>query len=610
MWPRLATTSKIVPKWEWFHRSGAFFCALLLSGGLVLLQAFIGGRVLLFLFPGLAVIAAAALVGAALTTRPKARPDFFCLGATGIFCGYVLVRAFASPSYFARPDLFSVAGALAVYGLTATVITSASMRSGIIVSLLGFALVHVLIGFIQFNRGDNFMLISFLQRADYGQRASGFYVCPNHLAGLLEVLGIFATSFLCWSRWPVWAKLLLAYATAICYVGLALTGSRGGYLSAMASIAVFAGLSLFILRAAHQRHWWKYATAALIGVALLLTTGTLLIRRSNFLTERAGNIVDTKNMRVQLWRAALQQWRLQPIVGTGSGTYRFYGRQFRDKEIQTDPVDVHNDYLHLLCEYGIVGALGFLLFFGAHARKGFCDVRHSTRSIAAGGRHPLSNRLAISLGALSAIAAYVVHSIFDFNLHIPANAALMAFVFALVANAENTHHRLEKTRSVPFAAPRLTLAFLGIMLLIQSIRLFRGEFYSECARVALRDEDPTNSIKFAQKALEFEQRDPEPFFYLGRAIIALANRSNEPVDRAIAYQPAADALEKARKLAPMDGTYALSLAFAYDEMGRFADAEKTYAIARLQDPNSQAVTQLYNAHRRTWERANAGDASL
>ncbi len=609
MWPKLATTSKIVPKWEWFHRSGAFFCALLLSCGLVLLQAFIGGRVLLFLFPGLALIAAAALVGAALSTRPKARPDIFCLGATGIFCGYVLVRAFASPSYFARPDLFSVAGALAVYGLTATVITSSSIRSGIIAALLGFALVHVIVGFIQFNRGDNFMLISFLQRADYGQRASGFYVCPNHLAGLLEVLGIFGISFVCWSRWPVWAKLLLAYASAVCYVGLVLTGSRGGYLSAMASIAVFAGLSLIILRAAHRGHWWKYATAAVVGVALLLTTGTLLIRRSNFLTERAGNIVDTKNMRVQLWRAALQQWRLQPIVGTGSGTYRFYGRQFRDKEVQTDPVDVHNDYLHLLCEYGIVGALGFVLFFGAHARQGFHNVRHSTRSIASGGRHLFSNRLAISLGALSAIAAYVVHSIFDFNLHIPANAALMAFVFALVANPENMH-RLQKARPAPFAPPRVTLAILGLVLLIQSLRLLRGEYYSECARVALRDEDPANSIKFAHKALEFDQRNPEPFFYLGRAIIALANRSEQPIDRAAAYQPATNAFEKARQLAPMDGTYALSLAFAYDEMGRFADAESTYAIARTQDPNSQAVAQLYDAHRRMWERANVGTPSL
>src|SRR5450755_2801436 len=135
-----------------FYRSGTFFCALFVTTGLASLQALIGGRRLLFLFPGLALIGIAALIGVAMVGRSKARPDFACLCATGIFCGYILVRALASPAYFARPDLFSVVGALLVYGLTATIITSSSARSAIIAALLGFALVHVLIGFIQFNR--------------------------------------------------------------------------------------------------------------------------------------------------------------------------------------------------------------------------------------------------------------------------------------------------------------------------------------------------------------------------------------------------------------------------------------------------------------------------
>ena len=93
------------------------------------------------------------------------------------------------------------------------------------------------------------MLIPFLQRADYGHRASGFYVCPNHLAGVLEVLGIIGLSITCWSRWPVWSKLLIGYLVCVCYAGVALTGSRGGYLSVAASLIVFAILSLTALSA-------------------------------------------------------------------------------------------------------------------------------------------------------------------------------------------------------------------------------------------------------------------------------------------------------------------------------------------------------------------------
>src|SRR5205809_665038 len=88
--------------------------------------------------------------------------------------------------------------------------------------LAAAALLTVLVGAIQFRDGNNFMPIEFLQRVDYGRRASGFYVCPNHLAGALEVLGIFGMSIVCWSRFPVWGKLLIGYASGICYVGVLL----------------------------------------------------------------------------------------------------------------------------------------------------------------------------------------------------------------------------------------------------------------------------------------------------------------------------------------------------------------------------------------------------
>ena len=39
------------------------------------------------------------------------------------------------------------------------------------------------------------------------RRASGLYVDPDHLAGLLEVLGILGLSVACWSRLPGWAKV-------------------------------------------------------------------------------------------------------------------------------------------------------------------------------------------------------------------------------------------------------------------------------------------------------------------------------------------------------------------------------------------------------------------
>lgn len=578
------------------HRSTGLFPALLLGAGLVTLQILIGGTVLVFCFPGICLIGAATLLAVATSARPRTKTNSLCLCATAIFFGYILVRAWQSPAYIARLDLFSVVGALAVYGLTATM-TSTRARAAIVASLLGLAVVEVLIGLLQFSRGDNFMLIPFLQRADYGPRASGFLVCPNHLAGFLEAVGIFGLSLICWSRWPLWSKLLVAYATGACYVGIILTGSRGGGLSALASLLAFGLVSLVVLRRKRVGSWWKFGLIGLVALSMLAGTAGFFIQRNGYLKQRAGNVLETNNIRVELWRAALKQWELDPAFGTGAGTYRFYGRQFRTEQMQADPIHVHNDYLHLLCEYGLVGLAGFLLFFSVHLRQGWRSLSRS----ASGGGALLSNRRALTIGALAAIAAYVVHSAFDFNLHIPANAILLAFVFGLLANPDIAH-RSDTPPSTWAIFPRIVTAALGAILLVQSARLFPGEYYGERARAALRDEDPVASIRLAHQALEYEKANPDLFFYLGRASNAAAHQPEQAEQAPALHKQAIAAYQEAQRLAPLDGTYPLDLAFTYDEVGRFPEAEVMYAAARTRDPRSINVQRLYQVHLNLLER--------
>ncbi len=242
----------------------------------------------------------------------------------------MLGRAFLSPvPYLARFDIYPILAGLIVYLVTSCVLTDARTRLSILACLLAAALVHVLVGAIQFRNGDNFMLIPFLQRFDYGRRASGLYVCPNHLAGLLEVLGVFGLSITIWSRWPAWSKLLIGYATAMCYAGVILTGSRGGYLSTLASLLVFVVLSARILSAAGSSLQRRIGLAGFCLAIIAFTAIFSLIHESDYLTDRTRSVADNKNIRLEYWQAALDQWKLSPLIGTGSRTYLFYGRHFR-----------------------------------------------------------------------------------------------------------------------------------------------------------------------------------------------------------------------------------------------------------------------------------------
>jgi len=361
----------------------------------------------------------------------------------------------------------------------------------------------------------------------------------------------------------------------------------------------FGLLSVIVLRAAGGKVLLRLGGIGLLTLTAALVAAALLVHQSGYLSDRAGTIIDTKNMRLDLWRAALAQWKVDPLLGIGSGTYRFYGRQFRTEQMQLDPNDVHNDYLHLLCEYGLVGAAGFLLFFSAH-------VRHSWRSFLRlgprrleSGSSPTSTRLALNLGAISALAAYVVHSVVDFNLHIPANALLLGFVFGILANP-GIKYNDEAPSSAVYRVMQITLAVIAGMLLLQSTRLFTGEYYAERARTSLRDENPAAAVSLAEKALVYEQQNPDIYFYLGRALVALSHQKGKREEQLPLYENALSAFEKAWRLAPLDGTYPLDLAFTYDEMGRFAEAEWMYGEARSRDPHSNAVSQLYRAHLEAW----------
>jgi O-antigen ligase len=586
-------------------RASIGICVILFAASLAAIQLLIGGTRLLFILPACGLLAIMSILALLAIRRPSPKPSQICLLSSAVFFGYVLVRALLSPvDYLARPDIYSVLGCLLVYLFVACIFTNPKQRIWFLFFLLAIATAHVVIGAVQFRDGNNFMPFSFLERFDYGRRASGFYICPNHLAGLLEVLGIFALSIACWGRSPVWVKLLALYGSGVCYLGVLLSASRGGFVSCAASFIVFLGLSLLALRRTGKQLFLKIGGVGLAAAALIFVIGDLYSNKLLYLNDRVWTSDGQANdNRFDLWKAAVEQFKLEPVVGTGSGTYLFYGRQFRSDRTGSDPVVVHNDYLHLLAEYGIVGAAGFLFFFGAHLINGWKNYERLGPKRIAISTRIMSNSLALQIGALSAVGAYVVHSALDFNLHIPANAFLLAFVFGLLANPGVQRESQAPVLTKSLIGWRLALAALGVVTVIQCVRLLPAEYFAERARVALRDNDPTTSAAFAVRALKTEQKNPNLYYYLGRAGLLEGNAANDPARRAFLFQVAIVAFEKGWALARQDDVFPTELASIYDALERFPEAEWMYHEAIRLDPRSRPIRESYQAHLEKWRGA-------
>ncbi len=573
--------------------AGALALAFLAS------QALGGGTRLLFAFPAYAILALVGMIALLRLRGHHSRPHRQALFSAGLFASYLLARAFFSPtSWLAQLDIYSVLAGLDAYLITALVVTDGRKRMTVVALLLAGAVIQVVIGAIQFTNGDNWMPFPFLYRFGASFRASGFYASPNHLAGLLEIVGAFGLGLTFFSRWPVWAKLLAGYASVVCYIGVILSGSRGGYLSVLFSLLVFALLSLRLIRAAGPTFQFRLTIAAFALLVVAILGACLIIQKSDYLSERASRVAE-KDVRLDYWRAALQQFRLAPVFGTGSRTYLYYGRLFRSPTVQLDPVYVHNDYLQLLAEYGAAGGVLLVLLLAPHLRWGLISARRLGPRRIASSHIILSNNMALNLGALSALAACLVHSFFDFNLHVPANLLLVCFVFGILATNGVPEEQGESSRNWTLL-PRFALAALSLLLAMQIGRLAPGQWHLERARIALRGQRLAECLSESSSGLQFEKHHPELFYYLGRTRFLSADRERDAAAQTSLYGQAFEAYEKAWRMDPMNVTYSFELAVTLDALGRFSEAESHFDDARKLDPLSVPIQVYYQDHLRRW----------
>lgn len=584
--------------YRWFSQIRQLAGFVLVLGALILSQASSNDFYLCLACYGL--LALGALVSFQYQSE-NSRPGIYCLGSAALFAGYLVWRALVSPvPYTARPDLCSVAAVLAVYLVTLSTFNRAGWRIALVVCLLGFAVFQVLVGLIQFGSGQNFAFLSFLQNLEVSHRASGLYANADHLAGLLELLGIYGLSITCWGRASGWKKVLCGYLTLVSYIGLALTGSRGGYLSALASLLLFGLLSLATLRSGDRALFRKMSLVAAMVAVALAAGSAILFQQNSSLRGRAALLLAPDKTRLDLWQAAVDQWKTAPWVGTGGGSYRYYGRRFRSAAMQVDPVVTHNDYLQLLSEYGLAGAAAFLFLYCSHLAQGWRTLAEFGKKRLRLRNAPTSDRLALNLGALCALAAYTVHSVFDFNLHIPSNALLVGFTFGILAEPGITAHPGEvRMRVFSGLATAAVAVFLGYL----TFRFLPGEYYASRARDSLENEDPAAAVPMADIAIDYDESNPASYYVRGRALATLAELS--PENRATFEEAALVAFEKARRLAPLEEVYLLETAELYDRMSRFEEAEWMFGRARSLDPRSDNISQLYLMHLELWKKGNA-----
>jgi len=264
----------------------------------------------------------------------------------------------------------------------------------------------------------------------YLNRGSGTYLCPNHLAGFLEMILPMSLAYAVAGRGRIVTRLVLGYAALVITAGIAFSLSRAGWLAAATGL-----LLLLMLLARTARQWLALG----ISVATVLAVGLVLYLRSPSMQLRVedlrGPIAAFKtDVRYGLYQAAFKMWQDHPWFGVGPAHYDVRFRAYRPEgwQYQLRPELAHNDYLNALADWGLIGAA---LIAGTLGSVGWTLGVHWRRLRRARKDQPRDGgeTLPFVAGATAALGALMVHSAWDFNLHIPANAIVAVVLLALLA---------------------------------------------------------------------------------------------------------------------------------------------------------------------------------
>jgi O-antigen ligase len=150
------------------------------------------------------------------------------------------------------------------------------------------------------------------------------------------------------------------------------------------------------------------------------------------------NTDDPTTGRAHFWAVTLDIIKAHPYVGVGLGAFGVIYTRYDTRSGLYRLEQAHNDYLQVLSDGGIVGAvlaLSFvvLLFYKAIQRaKSRDDFRRG-----------------VALASLSGCFAVLVHSFFDFTLHTTSNALLFLVLAALATLNGRVENAPRKRRHKP-----------------------------------------------------------------------------------------------------------------------------------------------------------------
>ena len=367
-------------------------------------------------------------------------------GATGILGGDSPSVISLYPFMTVNSLIFAVS-VLLFYWLALYGLESRKQIQRVILGLLILGLFESVYGLIQLVSIEPHIL--WWKKVYSPEVASGTFINRNHLAGFLSMVICLGVGYIwalgrqerkvsrrrrtLFNTMERWGKtygmegVLLFLCIAMMLAGILGSASRGGVLSLLTGLLFMMGLIV--------SRFFKSRNAFVLVFILSVVCMYVGYVAADRVLERFRYIDSSFQSRFERSKATLEIGKDYPLTGTGLGTFEFVYPGYKQEKSGKEIDYAHNDWAQLFAETGwvgfciiLAGLVTFLVLCIIQWRK-----RHDSFSIGVG------------LGGMGALMAISVHSLSDFNLHMPANDLTLALIIAItyLSLYSRRHHREE-----------------------------------------------------------------------------------------------------------------------------------------------------------------------
>ncbi len=502
--------------------------AILLALAIIAGQVLHGGLLVpVFTVPGDGLLVVAAMVAIAAAFRNPAPGAPSAFASAIILIGYLLWRCLHShDQFFGRIEFGQVLALGLAFMIAYCGLTSTRSRYVLLGILMTAAVGQTVVGMIQFARGELVAPLGWfsadlraIYEARFSGRAHGFFLNPNQLSWLLSWASLMCVSLASWGRVRVITRVVLIYLALMFIAGNVLTGSRGGLLSFVGGMAVFCCLSVTGVLVGLRRGRILALSGALLVVVICLGVGGF-IYSSNWVVQGRMDAMHLPDIRDYLFEHARRQFETAPLLGGGPGSFIYAARLYRTHYQPNDAFFAHDDWLQTLVEYGFVGfaisLVGLLVLLMGGMQRFFAAIKRQEEV----GARPQSNGAAILIGTISATCAFCLHSLTDFNLHVPANGLLAAVTMGLLAGTGG--ELADKSRRLQAGVLRafggLVTACLAALLGFFIWSYGRADYRSLLALNALAEGDVKTSLAESEEGLKTAPHDAGLLASQGRSL--------------------------------------------------------------------------------------------